>query len=92
MPKAEPLVGRILFWVDENPLLLKADGTEMDPPDPIPKVTAPVPWGNAQMSPDGRRVAFARGRLHERCTLHILDLDGKKEVKDYPSVRMNRFH
>ena len=25
MPKAEPLEGRILFWVDENPLLLKAD-------------------------------------------------------------------
>lgn len=92
VPKAEPSEGRILFWVDDKPLLLKANGTELESPDPIPKVTALVPWGNAQMSPDGKRVAFARGRLDERCTLHVLDLDGKKETKEYPAVHLNRFH
>jgi hypothetical protein len=34
----------------------------------------------------------SRGRLDERCTLHVLDLEGKKETKEYPAVHLNRFH
>ncbi len=93
VPKAEPKEGRILFWLDEKPLLLKVDGTELESPDRIPKVTVMVGWGNAQMSPDGKRVAFARaGAKDQRSTLHVLDLDGKKETKEHPAVHLNRFH
>lgn len=59
IPKAAK-EGRILFWVDEKPQLLKPDGTELDSPAPMPKAWIMVGWGNAHLSPDGKRLLFQR--------------------------------
>lgn len=59
-PKAAAKEGRILFWVDDKPLLLKPDGTELESPMPMKDSINGVGWGNAQLSPDGKRVAFHR--------------------------------
>ncbi len=59
-PKAAAKEGRILFWVDDKPLLLKPDGTELESPLPMKDSIRGVGWGNAHLSPDGKRVAFHR--------------------------------
>ncbi|MBP3957158.1 sigma-70 family RNA polymerase sigma factor [Gemmata sp. G18] len=100
--------GTILIWVDEKPLLLKPDGTELESPDPIPNVQFGVGSGNANLSPDGTRVAFEmQGAEYERkpgavpagavvnryrTNLKILDLGGKKETKSLDSVQLNGFN
>lgn len=59
-PKLAPKEGRILLWLDDKPQLLKPDGTELESPLPMKDVYMGVGWGNARLSPDGKRVAFHR--------------------------------
>jgi RNA polymerase sigma factor (sigma-70 family) len=58
VPKPADKEGRILFWVNDKPLLLKTDGTELESPALIPKAWYGVGWGNAHVSPDGKRMLF----------------------------------
>lgn len=60
IPKVEAKEGRILFWLNDKPQLLKPDGTELESPPPMKDVYMGVGWGNARLSPDGKRVAFHR--------------------------------
>jgi hypothetical protein len=99
--------GTILLWVDEKPQLLKPDGTEQESPDPIPKVHFGTGSGNAQLSPDGTKVAFAMAGaeykskavprpgvpvLRHRTTLKVLELGGKKETTILDTVNVISFH
>lgn len=107
VPKAEK-EGKILFWLDEKPLLLKPDGTELPSPDPIEIVGLGIDWGNAQLSPDGKRVGVLKqgsplnvappkavppGTVFSdrRTTLHVLDLEGKKEAKSLDAIAAGDF-
>lgn len=107
VPKADVKEGKILFWLDEKPQLLAPDGTELDSPDPIRDVFLGVGWGNAQLSPDGKRVAFERNGaerkaavkpqpggvvLNKYTNLNILELEGKKELKEFADVEANAFY
>ena len=80
--------GAILFWVDEKPMLLKADGTELPSPDPIAKVHTSGS-ADAQLSRDGKRVAFQYRDNNHRGTLRIFDLAGKTEMTVLDTVRLN---
>jgi len=80
--------GAILVWVDEKPMLLKADGTELPSPDPIAKVHTSGS-ADAQLSRDGKRVAFQYRDNNHRGTLRIFDLAGKTEMTVLDTVRLN---
>lgn len=98
--------GHLLVWVDDQPLLLKPDGTTLPSPAPIPNAWLGVGRGNAQLSPDGTRVAFHRQGaaanmpkppnggvvLNTRTTLTILELRGDAEPKGLEAVHLNAFH
>jgi len=108
VPKADAKEGKILFWLDNKPQLLTPDGTELESPDSIEDVFLGVGWGNAQLSPDGKRVAFERSTkpkqpavkpapgavpvLNRHTLLNVLELEGKKELKEFTDVQVNAFY
>jgi RNA polymerase sigma factor (sigma-70 family) len=59
--RAKPKVeGKLLFWLDDQPILLKPDGTEDGEQAMVANAGRGVGWGNAVVSPDGKRVAFEK--------------------------------
>ena len=89
-PVPKPHEGRIFVWIGDQPLLLKPDGTKLDSPEAIPDATMMVRPRNAELSPDGKRIAF-RGEQsplpkepdgsYSRGGVRILTLGGKDKPK-----------
>jgi RNA polymerase sigma factor (sigma-70 family) len=92
VPKAAEKEGKLLFWLDEKPLLLAPDGTELPSPDAIPKVHFSGS-ADARLSPDGKRVAFQYRDNDHRGTLRIFDLGEKTpQMTVLDAVTLNDFH
>jgi hypothetical protein len=104
---APPSEGRIMLWLDETIILLKPDGTKLPGPKNVEKANIGVSSGMAVLSPDGKRIAFARAdgppivppviagvkvQNRKATSLYTLDLATEKITEQNPQFNHGAFY